>query len=99
MEVVFEAAEDRIALSGGELEVEEFFGCDEIGEEGGVLGCGGGQVEAGCAESRVGVADWAVAVAAAVRRVSSRVGRAFFMRMVILAFWWFKLMKKAIRQD
>ena len=41
MEVVFQAAEDRIAFSGGELEVEEFFGGDEVGEEGGVLGCGG----------------------------------------------------------
>jgi len=41
MEVGFEAAENRIAFGGGELEVEEFFGCDEVGEEGSILGGGG----------------------------------------------------------
>ena len=34
----------------------------------------------------------------AVRMGRVRVGRVILMRMVILAFWWFKLMKKAIWQ-
>ena len=42
MEVGFEATDDRVAFSGGELDVEEFLGCDEVGEEGSVLGCGDG---------------------------------------------------------
>ena len=46
---------------------------------------------------RLGRREESWAVAATVSRVSRRVGRTIFMDMVILAFWWFKLVKKAIR--